>query len=136
VAKIILKNAFLLVNAMDLSNHVQQITLTYAAKEIEQTTMADAAETYLPTLPNWIADVILAQDWGAASVDATLFPLVGAVQFAVEIRPDAGVRSATNPGYTGTAILTSYPPLQNKVGDLAITNVKLRGSGALVRAVA
>jgi hypothetical protein len=58
---------------------------------------------------------------------------VGAAAFAIEIRPDAGARSTTNPAYTGNALLSDYTPLGNKVGDVASAPIKLVGTGTLSR---
>ena len=87
-------------------------------------------------LKDWSVDVELNQDFAAASVDATLFPLVGAAAFAIEIRPDAGAVSATNPKFTGNALLESYPPISGSVGELATVSITLQGDGDLTRATA
>ena len=42
---------------------------------------------------------------------------------------------ANNPQFTGNAILMSYPPLGNSVGELATGSITLEGNGPLVRAV-
>ncbi len=58
------------------------------------------------------------QDFGAASVDATLFPLLGGNATVVVI-PNGTVVSATNPSYTGVFLVTEYSPFASSVGDLA-----------------
>ena len=136
MGKMILKNAYVSVNGVTLSDHADQVTITYAGKEVDSTAMGDMAESYLPGLTNWTADVSFLQDFAAASVDATLFPLVGAAAFPIEIRADAGVRSVTNPGFSGNAIVTSYPPIAGKVGDKLSSQVKFRGTGVLSRLTA
>jgi hypothetical protein len=78
-------------------------------------------------LKDWSASIDFAQDYAAAQVDATMFPLVGST-FAVEIRPTSGARSATNPAYTGTGILESYQPIGGSVGDEATTTVSIQGA--------
>lgn len=65
------------------------------------------------------------QDFDAASVDATLYPLYDLeTEFTVVVRGAAGPVSPTNPSYTGTCILLEYAPLDGKVGDLSETKVK------------
>jgi hypothetical protein len=41
--------------------------------------------------------------------------------------------TATNPKWTGNALLADYSPVGNKVGDLAVAPIKLVGTGALTR---
>ena len=132
----VLKNAYVLINAVNLSDHVKSVTINYAAEILEKTAMSANSKQRIAGLKDWSVDVELNQDFAAASVDATLFPLVGAAAFAIEIRPDAGVVSATNPKYTGNALLESYTPITGSVGELATTSITLPGDGDLARAVA
>lgn len=132
----VLKNAYVLINAVNLSDHVKSVTINYAAEILEKTAMSANSKQRIAGLKDWSVDVELNQDFAAASVDATLFPLVGAAAFAIEIRPDAGVVSATNPKYTGNALLESYPPISGSVGELATVSITLQGDGDLTRATA
>lgn len=132
----ILKNAYLSVNAVVLSTFVKSITLNYEADVVETTAMSKNSKTRLSGLKDWSVDVGFNQDFAAAAVDVTLFSLVGGASVAVEVRPDAGAVSATNPKYTGNALVTPYPPITGSVGDLAMTTVKLVGDGDLTRATA
>jgi hypothetical protein len=132
-----LKNPHVTINSVDLSAYVTEIAITYEAKDIDSTAgNAAGAESHMPGLLKWSADITFNQDYAASQVDATLFPLVGAAAFAVLIRPSTAARGAANPEYTGNAILTNYNPLGGKVGDLITTKPKLVGSGALSRSVA
>lgn len=133
MASFVLTNAYFLVNAVDLSDHVKSIKVSYKADTPENTPMSNTTRTRLPGLKDWELDIELNQDYAASKVDVTLFPLVGAAAFAVEIRPDAGARAVTNPAYTGNALLADYPPLGNKVGEVATTSIKLMGTGTLSR---
>lgn len=133
MASFVLTNAYCLVNAVDLSNHVKSIKVNYKAETPENTAMSSTTKTRLPGLKDWDVEVEFNQDFALSNVDATLFPLVGAAQFAVEFRPDAGARSTTNPAYTGNALLAEYTPLGNKVGDVASAPIKLMGTGTLSR---
>ncbi len=127
MAKLVLTNALLLLNAVDLSVYVDTITINYSAAEVDSTTMGQAGISRLGGLKDWTMDVIFAQDFALTKVDATLFPLVGTT-FAVEARPTAGARSTTNPAYTGNGLLGSYSPMGQKVGALNMAPVKISGS--------
>lgn len=133
MASFVLTNAYCLLNAVDLSDHVKQITVNFKADTPENTAMSQTTRNRLAGLKDWDVDIEFNQDFALAKVDATLFPLVGAAAFAIEFRPDAGARSTTNPGYTGNALLADYKILGNKVGDVAGTPIKLMGTGTLTR---
>src|SRR5713226_8906663 len=122
----VLKNAFVLINAVDLSDHVKQVTLNYDADMKDNTAMGMSTKSNLPGLKNWDATIEFFQDYAASKVDVTLFPLIGAAAFAIEIRPDTGARSVTNPGYTATGILQSYnSPVAGNVGDTQMATAKI-----------
>lgn len=128
MAKIVLLNAKLLVNSVDLSNWVESISIEYSAAEVESTAMGNAGQARLAGLLDWQMDVTLQQDFALTEVDATLFPLVGAAYFAVEARAVNVARSTTNPAYVGNGILPTYKPFGQKVGALAQATIKLVGA--------
>lgn len=134
MAKFVFTDGFLSLNAVDLSDHVESITLTHGADTPESTAMSDLSHRRLPGLLDWSVEVSFRQDFAAANVDATLFPLVGAAAFAMEIRPDSAVVSATNPKFTGNVLIQSYGVLTGTVADTANSPVTLIGDGTLTRA--
>jgi hypothetical protein len=134
MASFVLTNAFCLLNSVNLSDHVRSVKVTYKADTPENTAMSQTTKNRLPGLKDWEMDIEFNQDFAASEVDVTLFPLVGAAAFAIEVRPDAGARSVTNPAYTGNCLLADYPALGNKVGEVAVSSIKLMGSGTLTRA--
>ena len=136
MAEIVLTNAFVEINAVDLSDHVRSITINYAAEIKDKTAMGDTSRSRLAGLKDWSVDIEFNQDYAASEIDVTLFDLVGAAAFAVEFRPDAGTVAPTNPKYTGNALLESYPPISGNVGDEHTVGITLQGDGDLTRAVA
>jgi hypothetical protein len=132
-APIVLTNAQVLVNAVDLSAWVRSVKISYKADTPETTAMGSTTKTRLPSLKDWEIDVEFNQDFSASSSDATIFPLVGAAAFAIEVRPVNGARSVTNPGYNGNCLLAEYPVLGQKVGDVASFTAKFMGTGSLAR---
>jgi len=77
----------------------------------------------------------LMQDFAAANVEATIFPLVG-TQTTVVIKPTSGAVSATNPSYTLTdTFLAAHTPVAAAVGELAMTSLSFTG-GVLTKATA
>ena len=136
MAKFVLKDAFVSLNSVDLSDHVESITVNYGAETPERTSMSENSRTRLPGLIDWTVDLSFRQDFAASEVDVTLFALVGAAAFPIELRPTSAVVSVTNPKYTGSALLGSYNPIVGTVGDTANAPVTLTGDGDLTRATA
>jgi hypothetical protein len=134
MSSFVLTNAFVSVNSVTLSDHVKSVKINYKADTPTNTAMGATAQSRLPSLVDWDLELEFNQDFAGANVDATLFPLVGAAAFPIEIRPTASAKGPTNPSFTGNALLESYAPVSGKVGDVASTSVTLRGTGALTRA--
>lgn len=132
MAEMVLDNAFLSVGGVDLSDHVRSVTLSYSAELQDVTAMGDDTRNRLGGLKDWSVSVEFNQDYAANEVDATLFSLVG-TSVALIIRPDTGSASATNPQFSGNAILESYQPLGGSVGDAHVAPVTFQGNGDLTR---
>lgn len=128
------KDASVVVNSVDLSDHVRSATVNYEADELDSTAMGDDARERIAGLKSFSIDVEFNQDFAASEVDATLFSLVGAAAFTVTVKPLSDAVSATNPSFSGSCLLTSYSPLSGSVGDLATTSTTFVGSGDLTRA--
>lgn len=135
MAEQVFTNAFLSIGGTDLSDHVRQVTLEYSAELQDITAMGDDTRNRLGGLKDWSISVEFNQDYAASEVDATLFSIVGASS-AIVLRPDAGAVSATNPEFTGNAILESYQPMGGSVGDAHVSPATLQGTGDLSRATA
>lgn len=139
MATLIYTDAYLLVNAVNLSGWTRSVTLNYEAEMLDDTVMGTSGtRSNRPGLKNWSIDAELLQDYAAGGPDATLFPLVGANPFPIEMRPTSAAVGATNPKYTGNAVLETYPPLAGEVGAISTISASLRSGGgsALVRATA
>lgn len=139
MATLMYSDASFTVNAVDLSNHVRSLTLNYEAEMLDDTVMGTSGtRSNRPGLKNWNIECTFLQDFAAGSVDATLFPLIGATAFPIILRHLSTVVSASNPQYTGNAILESYPPISGDVGAMAevTANFRAGGGSALARAVA
>ena len=129
-------DASVTINGKDLSAFVKSCTINYAAEMLDETTMGATTRINKGGLKTWSIDIEFKQDFGATPApDIDLFSLVGTT-FVVIVRPVKGtVVGATNPNFTGTGILESYPPLGGGVGDLAATSITIQSAGALTRAV-
>ena len=126
-------DASVVINSVDLSDHVRQVTLNVSAAELDDTAMGDTFRSRIGGLKDWSVTLEFNQDFAASEVDATLWPLLGTTT-TITIKPTSGSVSATNPSYSGTVLVSQYNPLTNGVGDLATTSVTWQGAGALTRA--
>ena len=134
MATFVYTDASVVVNSVDLSDHVKSCTLNYEAEMLDDTVMGDTTRSNMVGLLNWSIDVDFLQDFASAKVDATLFSLVGAAAFTVTLKPTSGSVSATNPSFSGSVVFESYPPMTGAVGDLETVSVTFRSAGTLTRA--
>lgn len=119
MAKIVFTNAYVMVNSVELSDHVRSVTIDLGTDEVEQTTMGASARNFLPGLKTQTISVTFANDYAASNVDATIAPLVSAgTSHTIEIRPVNTTVGSTNPKYSGTAYCMSFNPASGGVGDL------------------
>lgn len=113
-----LTNASLKINAVDLSNRVESVTLDLSKDDVEVTAMGDGGHTHVGGLENNKLTVTFWQDFAAANVDATLLPVFQAgTAVAFKLTANGTAVSSTNPVYSGSVVLTDYAPIGGKVGD-------------------
>ena len=112
-------NAKVLVNSVDLSDHVVSVSLNMSKSDVETTTMGAYGKGRRPGLADESFKIKFRQDFAAANVDATLSPLyTNGTSHAVEVRPVNSARSATNPAYVASACyLLDYPAFSGDVGN-------------------
>ena len=120
-------------NSVDLSTKMTKLTIEYSANALADTAMGDTNESVAGGLKKWSIDAEFIQDHTGSSVDATLFPLVGSTA-AFIVKPTSSAVSATNPQFTGTALLVDYKIFDNEVGDLAKVVAHFENAGTLTRA--
>jgi hypothetical protein len=131
MAQLVLKDADITVNGVVLSNRANSVELNYEVESVEVTAFG-GNRSFIGGLQNNTITIEFMQDFAAANVEATIFPLVGA-QTTVTVRASSAATSATNPLYTvsGT-FLSSHTPVAAAVGELAMTSLTFTG-GTLVK---
>ena len=135
MAKFVATDYDITIGAVDLSTSIAAATLDLSAEEQDTTAFGATYRTRIAGLKDGTLSLDFHQDFGAASVDATLFPLLGSA-VAFVIKPTSGTVSATNPTYSGTALVTQYQPFASSVGDLATLSVSWSLSGPVTRSTA
>lgn len=129
MAKLVLVNAFVLVNASDISNHVQSVNIEGQRTEVDVTSMGDTNSEIVLGLGDVTITVTVFNDYAVGSLDSILFPLWQTnTPFAVEVRPVNGARSTSNPAYTMTSLLPNYSPIAGSVGDAVTTDLAFRNA--------
>ncbi len=122
MAKFVATDYSISINGTNFSTSLAAATLDVSASEQEVTAFGDTFVQRISGLKDASISLDFHQDFGASSVDATLWPLLGS-QATVTILPQGSTVSATNPSYTGVFLVTEYSPLASSVGDLATLSV-------------
>jgi hypothetical protein len=133
MAQIVLKDVGITINGTELSDRSNSVEVNYEVESVEVTAFG-GNRSFVGGLQNNTCTVELMQDFAAANVEATIFPLVG-TQTTITFEPikSAGSPSATNPTYTITgAYLASHTPISGAVGELGMTSLTFTG-GTLVK---
>ena len=134
MAVLVLTDADITVNGVVLSDKANSVTLNYEIDSVEVTAFGSVGHKFTGGLQNNSCDIEFMQDFAAAEVEATIFPLVGTTT-TVTVRGSSTATSATNPLYTlsGT-FLAAHTPVAAAVGELAMTSLSFTG-GTLVKTV-
>ena len=135
MAVLVLTDALITVNSVALSDHANSITLNYEIDSVETTAFGSTGHKFTGGLQNNSLDIEFMQDFAAANVEATIYPLVGTTT-TVTVKATSAATSATNPIYTLTGtFLAAHTPVAASVGELAMTSLSFTG-GVLTKATA
>ena len=133
MARIVLTNALVTVNAVDLSDYVASVTLNSSIDVVETTAFSStAARTRIGGLADNSISLEFHQDYASGEVEATIYPLIGTVT-TVTVKPVNTTTGPTNPLYTASALVSEWTPLNGAVGELATASVTWPVSGAIAK---
>ena len=137
MAKFVATDYSITVAGTNFSTSLASAELTIESDDVETTAFGSAGgwRTRVGGLKQASVTLEFHQDFGAAAVDATLFPLLNTLATVV-IKPTSGSASATNPSYTAVCLVNQYQPFASSVGDLATLSVTWPVSGSVVRGTA
>lgn len=122
MAKTVLTDVVIKVNNVDLSDHVNQVTITQSVNEVETSAFGNGNVTRTGGLKDSSVALTFHQDFAAAEVEATIGGLVGTIGTVV-VLPAGTAPSATNPSYTCEVLYTEWSPLDGSVGELSTASV-------------
>jgi hypothetical protein len=134
MARLVLTNAYITVNGVNLSDHIASVTLTTNRDVVETTAFSStAARTRIGGLADNSVTLEFHQDYATSSVEATIYPLLGSTT-SVVVKPNGSTTAADNPSYTFSALVSEWTPLNGAVGELATASVTWNIDGAITKA--
>lgn len=114
----VLTDAYVLINAVNLSDHVSKVTVSDERDSVDITAMGASSKAVTKGLGDAKMSVDMYQDFASAKTHATLQPLIGSsTPITIEVRASSASRSATNPAWVMSGLLMNYTMLDGKVGD-------------------
>ena len=120
------------VNGTNFSTNLNGVELSIESDDLETTAFGGEFRTRIGGLKTGSVTLSFMQDFGAASVDATLFPLLNTLATVV-IAPTSGTVNSSNPAYSAICLVNSYSPFASSVGDIATLSVTWPTSGTITR---
>jgi len=137
MARLVLTNVEVTVAGVSLADHIASITLGSTYDVLETTAFAggnvpQAAKERIAGLVDNSVTLEFHQDFAAADVEATIYPLLGTVA-AIKVQPVNGAISAQNPEYQFNALISEWTPLNGAVGELSTASVTWPITGPVVK---
>lgn len=132
MAKQILRDGYIQVNGVDLSDHCSSVTIEATVDDVDLTSFTTSGYREIGQgFKDATITATFFQDYAAASVHQTLQPLFDSGgTFSVHVKPTQSTTSATNPRMTmGTARMFGYSPLSGAVGEASTMDVAFRNAG-------
>lgn len=119
------------VNSVDLSDHVQSVTLNRNFDELEVTAMGDTGHKFVKGLEASSVTIDFLNDTATANVLATLQAAWGTSVTVVLLQQKGTAVSATNPLYTMTCLINGTTDINGAVGDLGMQSVTWNVNGSV-----
>lgn len=116
-----------------ISDHVTSLTLDTGIETLDKTAMGSSTRVMRKGLDTWTLEFEVLADFASGELDALIDGLTNR-EAAIEVRPTSSSVGATNPKWTGTALVTSYGPVAGAVGDQAKSSCSCVAASALTRA--
>jgi hypothetical protein len=133
VAVIVCTDFVVVVNAVDLSDHVKEVALNVEVEDLDSTVMGTNGWRSMEAgLKTGSFTITFLQDFAASEVDATLWGALG-TKVTVSAKPTSASTSATNPLYSASALINMHT-VGGAVGQLGEVACTFPTSGAVTRA--
>ena len=122
MSKIVLTNCVVKVDTIDLSDHVNQVTVTETVNEVETSAFGNTNVTRVGGLRDSSISLTFHQNFAAGEVYATLKDKVGSIG-TVQVIPNGTAISATNPSISLEVLYTERSHLDGSIGELSTASV-------------
>ena len=119
------------VNSVDLSDHVNNVTLNRNFDQLEVTAMGDSGHRFIKGLEASSITLDFLNDTATASVLQTLQAAWGTNVTLVLLQNKGTAVSATNPLYTMTVLVNGTTDINGATGDLSTQSVTWNVSGTI-----
>ena len=120
------------VNSVDLSDHVNNVSLNRNFDELEVTALGDSGHKFIKGLEASSVTIDFLNDTATASVLQTLQAAWGTNVTIVLLQNKGTAVSATNPLYTMTCLINGTTDINGATGDLAVQSLTFNVSGTTV----
>lgn len=139
MARIVLTDASVTINSINLSAFITSVAISTSYDVVDITGMTSAgARIRTAGLADNSLTLEFDQDFAAASpeisINALAASLVGTTTTVV-IKPTSAAVGASNPSYTFTALVAEWQPLSGAVGELSTISATWPISGAVTKAI-
>lgn len=127
MAKHILYDASVVLNSVDLSDHVESIEYTLQINKQAAAAMSEV-EDYSMAGTRVIGDITLTmyQDFASSKTYATLQGLwTNRTTFTAVVKPTSSSASATNPSFSVSVFIASFPVVSGSRGDRHMSQLVL-----------
>jgi len=125
-------NAGVIVNSVDLSKYVNEVTVDMTLNPVEVTAMGGGGKQFIQGLEDSKIDVTFWNDFNSGAVNQTLVTARNTgTLFPIKIYSNGTTASTTNPSFAGSVIMTDFPLVAGKVGDALQSKVTFQVSGTL-----
>jgi hypothetical protein len=136
VARLVLTDASIVINSINLSDFISSVTLSTSDDVVETSAFSSAiasGRTRVAGLQDNSVTLEFFQDFGTSLVEQTIYPLIGSATNVV-VKPTSAAVSATNPSYSFSTIIVDWQSLSGSVGELATASVTWPISGSITKA--
>lgn len=129
MAKFVLKKPVITVDGTNFTKRISQVTIDLPDDEVDMTTFGSEFKQTEMGLRDGSIALNFFQDFAAASVDATLWPIKKtSKKFIVKVQPEEGEPSATNPCFVMGGKLFNYSPLSGSAGQASNTEPTIKNT--------
>ena len=131
----VLIKGYLSINSVDYSNSIKSLSMSMSVEELDASVMGSDTKISEPGLKEFSLQAEFLTDFAASGLDKKLWDLWDArSKVPIEVRPDSGAVSASNPKYTFKGFISSFDGLGGGHGELAIASVTIKNTTKLTRA--